>query len=91
MAAVPTDDVLLHRIRGEFLEMPGMLLTPAQARRLWGLDLETCSRLLARLVHAHFLTQDRSGRYSRHGERSPSLPVRMVKAEVDRPRQRRTG
>ena len=33
----PTDEVL-RRVQGEFLEMPGLRLTGAQARRLWGLD-----------------------------------------------------
>ena len=28
----------LHRIRGEFREMPGLKLTIAQAARLWQLD-----------------------------------------------------
>ena len=32
---------LVHRVRGEFLEMPGLRLTRAQAQRLWGLDEET--------------------------------------------------
>src|SRR5262245_25358211 len=31
------DDVL-RRVQGEYLEMPGLRLTEAQARRLWGLD-----------------------------------------------------
>ena len=33
------DDVL-QRIQGEFVEMPGLRLTAAQAQRLWGLDRE---------------------------------------------------
>ena len=28
-------------MQGEFLEMPGLRLTAAQARRLWGLDAAT--------------------------------------------------
>ena len=32
-----TEDVL-RRVQGEFLEMPGLRLTEAQARRLWNLD-----------------------------------------------------
>jgi hypothetical protein len=28
----------LRRIRGEYLEMPGLCLTLAQAQRLWGLE-----------------------------------------------------
>ena len=35
---VPPLSELLGRIRGEYLEMPGLKLTLAQAQRLWGLD-----------------------------------------------------
>jgi hypothetical protein len=45
-------DVILQRVYGEFLEMPGMRLTPAQAQRLWGLDERTCLLLLDYLVGA---------------------------------------
>jgi hypothetical protein len=55
---------LLQRIRGEFLEMPGLHLTVDQARRLWSLDLVTCRSLLDALVDAKFLTR-RNGRYLR--------------------------
>jgi hypothetical protein len=56
---------VLQRIQGEFLEMPGLRLTAAQARRLWGLDHEMCSSLLAALVDAKFLRQTRDGSYIR--------------------------
>ena len=55
---------LLQRIRGEFLEMPGLHLTVEQAKRLWALDLVTCRALLDALVDAKFLTR-RNGRYLR--------------------------
>jgi hypothetical protein len=55
---------LLQRIRGEFLEMPGLHLTLDQARRLWALDLATCKSLLDALVDAKFLIQ-RNGKYLR--------------------------
>lgn len=58
------DDVL-QRIQGEFVEMPGLRLTPAQARRLWGLDRELCDALLATLVEANFLSKTRDGAYVR--------------------------
>ena len=35
------DDVL-QRIQGEYVEMPGLRLTPAQAQRLWGLERDVC-------------------------------------------------
>src|SRR5262249_54511712 len=46
---------LLQRIRSEFMEMPGLNLTLAQAARLWGLDKPTSERLLGELVSSGFL------------------------------------
>ena len=54
---------LIPRVRGEYLEMPGLCLTDAQAGRLWGLDTTTCQRLLRALVDAQFLTHSPDGRY----------------------------
>jgi hypothetical protein len=56
---------LIGRVRGEFLEMPGLQLTSDQARRLWGLDTPTCQRLLRALVEARFLACTPDGRYRR--------------------------
>jgi hypothetical protein len=56
---------LLARIRGEYLEMPGMRLTPAQARRLWGLDTLECEHLLDSLVLSRFLKRTADGAYQR--------------------------
>ncbi len=56
---------LLQRIRGEYLEMPGLSLTAAQAHRLWSLDLSTCVTLLETLVEAKFLGRTHDGRYFR--------------------------
>lgn len=62
------EDALVTRVRGEYREMPGMRLTVDQAMRLWMLDRQTCSDVLSSLVAAHFLEQDRNGRYARaHG------------------------
>ena len=52
---------IIRRIQGEFLEMPGLRLTDAQARRLWGLDAATCSALLDALVATGFLFRTRDG------------------------------
>lgn len=56
---------VLQRVQGEFVEMPGLSLTAAQAQRLWGLDREFCDKLLETLVAAGFLVQRRDGAYSR--------------------------
>jgi hypothetical protein len=56
-------EALSSRIRGEFLEMPGLRLTQPQACRLWGLDRETCGTLLSHLVDAKFLIRTRDGAF----------------------------
>jgi DNA-binding IclR family transcriptional regulator len=61
--APPSD--LIARIRGEFLEMPGLKLTVAQAQRLWGLDHATCQALLDVLVQHRFLARTRDGSFVR--------------------------
>ena len=63
-AQQPPAEELLRRIRGEYLEMPGLCLTRAQASRLWGLDNATCQRLLRALLDARFLRLTRDGRFS---------------------------
>jgi hypothetical protein len=55
----------LQRVQGEFLEMPGLCLTLAQARRLWGLDAPSCDALLSSLVDAKFLYRTRDGAFMR--------------------------
>lgn len=65
--ATTTDptELLLYRIRGEFLEMPGLRLTLEQAARLWHLDAAICAAALMRLVSDRFLTRTRHGAYVR--------------------------
>jgi hypothetical protein len=57
-------DLLLRRIRDEFVEMPGMSLTGRQAARLWHVDPVEAEDLLRLLVDTHFLSQH-DGRYRR--------------------------
>jgi hypothetical protein len=67
-------DEVLQRIQGEFLEMPGLRLTPAQAQRLWGLERDVCDALLGALVDAKFLAQTRDGAFVRmEGARATAL------------------
>lgn len=49
---------LRRRVRDEFLEMPGMVITRAQAGRLFGLEPDTCAAVLTDLVDAGFLFRD---------------------------------
>ncbi|HOC19374.1 MAG TPA: hypothetical protein PKK95_13965 [Vicinamibacterales bacterium] len=58
-------DELSSRVRGEYLEMPGLSLTLAQAQRLWALDRARCSRLLEHLEETGFLRRRRDGSYVR--------------------------
>jgi hypothetical protein len=59
-----TDD-LVHRIRSEYLEMPGLKLTRSQAKRLWGLDEHLCNEILDLLANARFLRRTNDGTYAR--------------------------
>lgn len=63
---------VVRRIRGEFLEMPGLRLTPKQAQRLWRLDERACDAVLDALVGARFLAKTRDGAFVRHDGNSPS-------------------
>jgi hypothetical protein len=56
---------VVRRVRGEFLEMPGLRLTPEQARRLWRLDELACDAVLGALVDARFLARTRDGAFVR--------------------------
>jgi hypothetical protein len=56
---------LLLRIRGEFLEMPGLRLTLRQAMRLWNLDAATCEAALRHLVDHRFLSYTAQGAFRR--------------------------
>jgi len=60
-----TTTLMLHRIRGEFLEMPGLRLTLEQAARLWHMDAAACATALTRLVGDRFLMRTRGGAYVR--------------------------
>ncbi|MGE0593298.1 MAG: hypothetical protein AB7G23_13085 [Vicinamibacterales bacterium] len=66
MSAQPhlREDVL-QRVQGEYREMPGLRLTAAQARRLWGIDRTDCDALLDALVDAGFLVRTRDGVFAR--------------------------
>jgi hypothetical protein len=56
---------LIGRAMGEFLEMPGLRLVPAQAARLWAVDRGVSEQILDRLVEAGFLWKRRDGSYLR--------------------------
>ena len=76
-AGLATDDAL-RRIRGEYLEMPGLRLTALQAQRLWNLDRIRCEVLLSALVDTKFLWRTVNGAFVRCDSNSP------VRTEVTR-------
>jgi len=59
------DGQCLSRVRGEYMEMPGLSLTARQAQRLWGLDPKVCEAVLAALVQSGFLRRTAHGGYVR--------------------------
>ena len=60
---------VLARIRAEYLEMPGLRLTTAQAKRLWGLDSTACEAILTALHEARFLRRLEDGTFVRFESR----------------------
>jgi hypothetical protein len=54
---------ILRVIQAEYLEIPGLHLTPRQAQRLWGLDASTCEAVLDALVAAQFLRRTHQDGY----------------------------
>jgi len=66
---------VLRRVQSEFLEMPGLRLTEAQARRLWGLDAAVCAALLDALVEAKFLFRTQDGAFMRTEH---AVPVKVL-------------
>lgn len=63
--AEDASDRLLHLIRSEFTEMPGLRLTEAQAARLWNVDIGTAQMALALLVERGVLVRTGDGRHIR--------------------------
>jgi hypothetical protein len=55
----------LRRAQAEFLEMPGLQLTEAQAARLWSFDSALCSAVLSALVESRFLIRTRHASFLR--------------------------
>jgi hypothetical protein len=60
MTNLPYEEVF-EQIRAEFLEMPGMRLTPTRVERLAGEDRAICQSVLDDLVRAGFLRASEDG------------------------------
>jgi hypothetical protein len=80
----------LRHICGEYLEMPGLRLTAAQAQRLLGLEPRVCMEALSFLVNSGFLYVTSNNQYARLTEGTiPSARLRMVKLGLERRRSER--
>ncbi|HZM59169.1 MAG TPA: hypothetical protein VFB85_05215 [Vicinamibacterales bacterium] len=55
----------LRRAQADFLEMPGLKLTVAQAARLWSFDSALCTAVLSTLVDRRFLVRTRNESFAR--------------------------
>jgi hypothetical protein len=58
-------DPLVDRVRTEFIELPGLRLTFAQATRLWSLEPAVCREVLDVLVGSRFLRWTPTGTIAR--------------------------
>lgn len=73
-------NALFTRLRGEYLEMPGLRLTLEQAQRVCGVERALCKAVLDALVADQFLCVTSGGAYARLTEGIICRPG-AVKAE----------
>jgi hypothetical protein len=74
-------NMLLSRIRAEYLEMPGLRLTLDQAQPLCGVERALCKMVLDALVAEKFLHVKADGAFARLTEGVISRP-RSAKADL---------
>jgi hypothetical protein len=81
--SAPASNIMVpaQRIYCEYLEMPGLRLTSAQAQRLLGVEASVCTSALEQLVNAGFLRLTPTGQYVRLTDGLPVQPFRMVRAQ----------
>lgn len=73
---------LLARIRGEFIEMPGLRLSVAEASRLWGFEADLSVTILLELVDEGFLRVGADGKYRRPADCPPDADPRLARPSV---------
>jgi hypothetical protein len=56
---------VLHRVRAEYMEMPGLQLKADQVQRLCGVERTICQMVLDELVKEKFLCVNADGYYAR--------------------------
>jgi hypothetical protein len=75
-------DALPRRVWNEFVEMPCLRLTEAQARRLFALRADVCHRILTGLVEVNALTVGPDGRYQLRADYWDLLARRHTRARA---------
>jgi hypothetical protein len=73
---------VLTRLRAEFLEMPGLRLTPEQVQRLCGVERMMCQVVLDRLVNEKFLSANSDGHYARLRDGAEPPCLHPAKADL---------
>jgi hypothetical protein len=77
-----TNHDVLKRLRGEYLEMPGLRLTAAQVQRLCGIERMMCQLVLDALVDGKFLCANSDGTYARLTDGEILSPRHAAKADL---------
>ena len=72
---------MVDRIRGDYMEMPGLELTTPQAVRLWNIGVDDCRVVLDALVDAGFLKWTARRTIVRTGR---DLPIELRSHDGDR-------
>jgi hypothetical protein len=62
---VDSHNDLIAQIRVEFAQTPNLVLSSAQAQRLWHLSRPVWEAVLSRLIREGFLTRTRRGTFAR--------------------------
>jgi len=77
-------EMILTRIRAEYLEMPGLRLTLRQVQRLCGVEGTLCQTVLDALIDMNFLCLKPNGLYARvtdgadHSDVDPATALRLA-------------
>ncbi len=69
---------ILERLRGEYLEMPGLRLRAEQVQRLCGIERTLCQSVLDALVGEQFLCVRPDGHYARLTDGQHAAPVKAA-------------
>ena len=79
---------VVDRVRAEFVEMPGLELTLAQAVRLWTLGVDDCRHVIDALVDVGFLKWTARRTIVRTGL---DLPIGLESQSADIPVRRQSS